>query len=147
MQVGRQQHSTSSSLVTSSRPCQRYCFILHLLLFDLTWELTFLRYSDWFQVETIEYKNISFTCGDGGGQDRIRTLWRHYYQVYAIHLAMPKPQINIISFVSFSLSHTPTRSAQRTCTQLTVLQSLALLRLQFVHLSNNQDAPNNVSNN
>ncbi|XP_078079890.1 ADP-ribosylation factor 2-like [Mustelus asterias] len=33
-----------------------------------------------FNVETIEYKNISFTVWDVGGQDKIRTLWRHYFQ-------------------------------------------------------------------
>merc|ERR1711869_72395 len=33
-----------------------------------------------FNVETVEYKNISFTVWDIGGQDRIRKLWRHYYQ-------------------------------------------------------------------
>jgi small GTP-binding protein len=34
-----------------------------------------------FNVETVEYKNISFTVWDVGGQDKIRPLWRHYYQV------------------------------------------------------------------
>lgn len=33
-----------------------------------------------FNVETVEYRNISFTVWDVGGQDKIRTLWRHYYQ-------------------------------------------------------------------
>ena len=33
-----------------------------------------------FNVETIEYKNISFTVWDIGGQDIIRLLWKHYYQ-------------------------------------------------------------------
>merc|ERR1712064_26308 len=32
-----------------------------------------------FNVETVEYKNISFTVWDVGGQDKIRLLWRHYY--------------------------------------------------------------------
>merc|ERR1712013_969730 len=32
-----------------------------------------------FNVEEVEYKNISFTVWDIGGQDRIRHLWRHYY--------------------------------------------------------------------
>ena len=34
-----------------------------------------------FNVETVEYKNISFTVWDVGGQDKIRPLWRHYFQV------------------------------------------------------------------
>jgi small GTP-binding protein len=33
-----------------------------------------------FNVETVEYKSISFTVWDVGGQDKIRPLWRHYYQ-------------------------------------------------------------------
>jgi small GTP-binding protein len=33
-----------------------------------------------FNVETVEYKNISFTMWDVGGQDIIRPLWRYYYQ-------------------------------------------------------------------
>jgi small GTP-binding protein len=33
-----------------------------------------------FNVETIEYKGLSFTVWDVGGQDKIRVLWRHYYQ-------------------------------------------------------------------
>mmetsp|Transcript_29226 Transcript_29226/g.47464 ORF Transcript_29226/g.47464 Transcript_29226/m.47464 type:complete len:206 (-) Transcript_29226:204-821(-) len=33
-----------------------------------------------FNVETVEYKNVNFTVWDVGGQDKIRPLWRHYYQ-------------------------------------------------------------------
>lgn len=33
-----------------------------------------------FNVETVEYKNISFSVWDVGGQDKIRQLWRHYFQ-------------------------------------------------------------------
>merc|ERR1711985_30916 len=33
-----------------------------------------------FNVETVEYRNISFTVWDIGGQDKIRKLWRHYYR-------------------------------------------------------------------
>ncbi|XP_068426257.1 ADP-ribosylation factor 1 [Clinocottus analis] len=33
-----------------------------------------------FNVETVEYQNISFTVWDVGGQDKIRPLWRHYFQ-------------------------------------------------------------------
>ncbi|XP_059204444.1 ADP-ribosylation factor 2a [Centropristis striata] len=33
-----------------------------------------------FNVETLEYKNISFTVWDVGGQDKIRPLWKHYFQ-------------------------------------------------------------------
>jgi len=33
-----------------------------------------------FNVETVQYKKVNFTMWDVGGQDRIRPLWRHYYQ-------------------------------------------------------------------
>merc|ERR1711990_807028 len=33
-----------------------------------------------FNVETLEYQKIKFTVWDVGGQDKIRLLWRHYYQ-------------------------------------------------------------------
>ena len=33
-----------------------------------------------FNVETVEYKNISFTVWDVGGQQKIRALWQHYFQ-------------------------------------------------------------------
>lgn len=32
-----------------------------------------------FNVETVEYKNISFTVWDIGGQKTIRQLWHHYF--------------------------------------------------------------------
>ena len=30
-------------------------------------------------METVDYKNVSFTVWDVGGQNIIRTLWRHYF--------------------------------------------------------------------
>merc|ERR1712154_246617 len=33
-----------------------------------------------FNVETLGYKNLSFTVFDVGGQDKIRPLWKHYYE-------------------------------------------------------------------
>ena len=33
-----------------------------------------------FNVETLEYKGLNFTVWDVGGQDKIRVLWKHYYQ-------------------------------------------------------------------
>lgn len=33
-----------------------------------------------FNVESVEYRNINFTVWDIGGQDKLRPLWRHYYQ-------------------------------------------------------------------
>jgi len=33
-----------------------------------------------FNVETVEFKNMFITAWDVGGRDKIRPLWRHYYQ-------------------------------------------------------------------
>ena len=33
-----------------------------------------------FNVETVEYKHISFTVWDIGGQTKIRPLWQHYFE-------------------------------------------------------------------
>ena len=33
-----------------------------------------------FNVESIKYRNIKFNVWDIGGQDRIRKLWKHYYE-------------------------------------------------------------------
>ena len=33
-----------------------------------------------FNVENLKYKNLDLTVWDVGGQDKIRPLWRHYYQ-------------------------------------------------------------------
>ena len=59
-----------------------YIFIPSLSLSVRGYIVTILCLSQWlgFNVETVEYKNISFTVWDVGGQDKIRPLWRHYYQ-------------------------------------------------------------------
>ena len=33
-----------------------------------------------FNVETLDYKGLRFTVWDIGGQDKLRALWKHYYQ-------------------------------------------------------------------
>ena len=33
-----------------------------------------------FNVETLDYKGLNFTVWDVGGQDKIRVLWKQYYQ-------------------------------------------------------------------
>jgi ADP-ribosylation factor protein 1 len=33
-----------------------------------------------FNVEAVEYKNLRFTMWDVGGQDKLRRLWRHYFE-------------------------------------------------------------------
>ena len=80
-----------------------------------------------FNVETVEYKNISFTVWDVGGQDKIRPLWRHYFintQVSSLSLSLPASFIFLppcfifpiyiisssLSFLSLSLSLSPSLS-------------------------------------
>ena len=48
--------------------------------FVITYIYWFISSFSGFNVETVEYKNISFTVWDVGGQDKIRPLWRHYFQ-------------------------------------------------------------------
>lgn len=33
-----------------------------------------------FNVEKVQYKNVLFTVWDVGGQEKLRPLWRHYFQ-------------------------------------------------------------------
>lgn len=58
-------------LPTLGRRCLRRTFFSSA---DALWSWT------GFNVETVEYKNIQFTVWDVGGQDKIRPLWRHYFQ-------------------------------------------------------------------
>ena len=32
-----------------------------------------------FNMETLQYKNVSFNCWDIGGQTKLRGLWHHYF--------------------------------------------------------------------
>ncbi|XP_024865197.1 ADP-ribosylation factor 5-like [Kryptolebias marmoratus] len=42
-----------------------------------------------FIVETVEYRNISFTVWDVGGLTCRRPLWRHYYSNTQVNLLLP----------------------------------------------------------
>lgn len=37
-----------------------------------------MQYSG-FNVEKVQYKNVEFTVWDVGGQEKLRPLWRHYF--------------------------------------------------------------------
>ncbi|KAK6042010.1 hypothetical protein COOONC_20485 [Cooperia oncophora] len=39
-----------------------------------------LNTSPGFNLETVEYRNVSFTVWDVGGQQRIRALWKYYFR-------------------------------------------------------------------
>lgn len=36
-------------------------------------------YAAGFNVEKVQYKNVLFTVWDVGGQEKLRPLWRHYF--------------------------------------------------------------------
>ena len=66
-----------------------HCIYINITLVNLT-DLSLFSYLivAGFNVETVEYKNISFTVWDVGGQDKIRPLWRHcklfYFYIFSI---------------------------------------------------------------
>jgi len=64
-----------------------------------------------FNVESIEYKNIELTIYDIGGQDKIRTLWKHYYSEkhFVIYVIDASNLVNIRESIDFlvPLTHEP----------------------------------------
>lgn len=42
------------------------------------WLATVVQFSG-FNVEKVQYKNVEFTVWDVGGQEKLRPLWRHYF--------------------------------------------------------------------
>ena len=69
-------------IVTTIPTIGRRYFTLILIVVYCIWHN--LNSFSGFNVETVEYKNICFTVWDVGGQDKIRPLWRHYFQVFYI---------------------------------------------------------------
>merc|ERR1712137_174920 len=84
-----------------------------------------------FNVETVDYKNISFTVWDIGGQDKIRRLWRHYYS-----------GTNGIIFVIDSNDRERIDQAQEELSKL--LNEDELLDAAVLVLANKQDLPNSL---
>jgi len=73
----------SSTNLSSARSSPRFQLLVGwalpcFLMISATVEYRY--YWTGFNVETVEYKNITFTVWDVGGQDKIRPLWRHYFQ-------------------------------------------------------------------
>jgi len=85
-----------------------------------------------FNVETLKYKSITFTMWDIGGQDKIRPLWRHYYEgtdaVIFVVDANDRERINLVSLELSKLMAAPE------------LRDSALLVF-----ANKQDLPNSFS--
>merc|ERR1712005_25052 len=85
-----------------------------------------------FNVETVEYKNISFTVWDIGGQDKIRRLWRYYYQ-----------GTNAIIYVFDSCDRDRIEDAREELSKM--LTEVELQSAVLLVLANKQDLPNALS--
>jgi len=85
-----------------------------------------------FNVETIEYKNLSFTVWDVGGGGSIRALWRHYLQ-----------NTVAVIFVVDSNDRERISEAHDELQKMLAEQELANTRLLV--LANKQDLPNAMS--
>ena len=86
-----------------------------------------------FNVETVKYKKgIEFTVWDIGGQDKLRQLWRHYYQnTGAVIFVIDSTDKDRIVEVNDELHK--------------MLQEDELQDAVFLFLANKQDLPNSLS--
>ena len=85
-----------------------------------------------FNVETLQYKKISITVWDVGGQDKLRPLWRHYFQ-----------GTDALIYVVDSCDHDRVDEA---CQSLhTILNSKELDSTTLLVFANKQDSPNAMS--
>lgn len=57
-----------------------YCHDLWNIASELILQwIVFWFYHVGFNVEKVQYKNVIFTVWDVGGQEKLRPLWRHYF--------------------------------------------------------------------
>ena len=77
MRLVKQPSYTNSNSVRSSPPFRQLVSRLSVPSTPTTLQISLFTSIIGFNVETVEYKNISFTVWDVGGQDKIRPLWRH----------------------------------------------------------------------
>jgi ADP-ribosylation factor protein 1 len=81
-----------------------------------------------FNVETVQYRNLSMTIWDVGGQDKIRALWRYYYE-----------KSDALIFIVDS--NDPMRFAEARDEMHRVLSDDALRNTTVLVLANKQDMP------
>ncbi|XP_053634780.1 uncharacterized protein [Cherax quadricarinatus] len=81
-----------------------------------------------FNVETVDYKNISFTVWDVGGQERLRPLWRHYFQ-------------NTSAIIYVVDSNDPQRLAESREELDIILKNEEVCECPLLVLANKQDLP------
>lgn len=85
-----------------------------------------------FNVETVQYKNVTFHLWDIGGQERLRKLWRHYYD-----------GANAVVFVIDSADTARLSDVERELRSL--LTERALQDSIFLIFCNKQDLPQAIS--
>merc|ERR1711862_290979 len=85
-----------------------------------------------FNVETVEYKNISFTVRDVGGQDKIRKLWRYYYE-----------NTQVLIFVIDSNDRDRIEDAREELTR--ILSEDEMRDVAVLVFANKQDLPNSMT--
>jgi len=85
-----------------------------------------------FNVERVEYKNLKMTIWDIGGQDRLRPLWRHYYE-----------NTNGVIFVVDSCDRTRVKIARDEIAKM--MAEPALQGAKLCVFANKQDMPNALS--
>ena len=85
-----------------------------------------------FNVEQVEYKNIAFNVWDIGGQDKIRPLWRYYYQ-----------NSNAIIFVVDS--NDTSRISDAAEELHTILNDQELAHCELLVFANKQDLPHSMT--
>merc|ERR1712226_1704204 len=85
-----------------------------------------------FNVETVEYKNISFTVWDVGGRDKIRPLWRHYF-----------PNTQVLIFVVDSSDRERMLEAEKELWKM--LREEELRDAALLVFANKQDLPSAMS--
>jgi ADP-ribosylation factor protein 1 len=85
-----------------------------------------------FNVETVQYKNISFMIWDVGGQDKLRRLWKHYFE-----------NIDALIFVVDTNDRARINVAQEELQRL--MGEPMLLDATLLVLANKQDLPQALS--
>eukprot|EP00750_Incisomonas_marina_P001142 INCI10945.1.p1 GENE.INCI10945.1~~INCI10945.1.p1 ORF type:complete len:183 (+),score=42.32 INCI10945.1:110-658(+) len=82
-----------------------------------------------FNVEAVQFKNIDFTVWDVGGQEKLRGLWRHYYE-----------GANALIFVVDSNDPSRVKTARSELQK--ILQEDTMREVVVLVFANKQDLPN-----
>lgn len=85
-----------------------------------------------FNVETVDYKNISFNVWDVGGQDRIRHLWKFYFD-----------SVHGLIFVIDSNDKERIETARKELVK--ILQEPELKSAVLLIFANKQDLPSSIT--